>query len=1146
MERARKQLFDIHLTDLSQSIGSLLRAITPLQNLAYKERSQEELQAVWDSLLEHYQLQAEIVKVNNQKKVYWLEVAQAVKEEKEGRETFRYGEWAMKSAPVRVDPELQNFYQKLDALVLVSATLTIRGGEFDFFVDRLGLQSWLGQNDLHIVKGDLDYNQNAFLGLANYLEYTPVERTMQSFIEEFAKELQLLLDFTGGRSLVLFTARERMEEAVKRCEAILAQKGIPLYWQEPEASRRRLQEDFRDRVESVLMGLQSFWEGVDVPGESLSFVIMEKLPFPFLFEPIFKARREEVLQRNQHEFNDFIFPLMAIKFKQGFGRLLRKKDDRGAVILLDKRLHRKSYKFELLASLPGYIPRQEQTERSRRAFYQAIVNSFPGLIDLANKQNLLDSLPEELALDFEERLKAYQLPNLIDEADYPQWRGVLLQAMKEIFRFSDFRSPEQEAAIKAILTGQDVLALLPTGAGKSLCFQLPALLRKGLTLVISPLIALMRDQVQALNGRGIEVVGAIYSGQPADEREEILGRLRSGRVKLVYVSPERLRDPQLIYALAGADVRQVVVDEAHCVAMWGPSFRPDFLYLPRLFQELKSRLPLAAFTATATLPIRQEIILALQMKAVTQVVASFDRPELRFVVYNQHSKYNPITSKNKRFAALMKILQAADRERDSVLVYVTTTVEAETLARRLRQAGYDARPYHGKMKTAERDSVQELFMEDQVNIVVCTKAFGMGIDKPNIRYVIHYNTPGDLESYYQEAGRAGRDGKESYCILLHHYADRNTHDYFIESGLADPESLNQLLGQLRHTSAEKIYFDPENVTDRLNLDEVQLKVSLHLLEKAGFIRRGADFTLHGSLTLLTDLSEIASQLEPAEATLFNQLAIRLNLPVYRRLEINLLEAAQLVGQEPEVIDGLFIKLATLSLALYRPWEKGYLLSKTPRLLAGENYTPEDSTQGVSQQLKLDTMFNYAQAHTSSKGSQCRRAFILNYFGETAKTKNCGGCDLCQPDYPFPWSNLTARDVGEFADMFDPAFTLLEVVKWSIARTKQGHNPYSKGTLLNVLRGNSHQLGKFVTDPALRRWRLQQFRNCPYWGIFESLAKADEIIEKSLNRLLSEEFLQEITASFGSGIETRSYSYLDLLPKGRDQLLRGELLRWKVE
>lgn len=867
LERASIQLYDTAIGDLVTAIRTLRDILTAHDTTPSAFATAiGEIDTVIELLVQQQAIHLEVVEARRRGIAYWiaLEPQPTTTTAVDGSAAaeFVLKNWAFRKAPIRVDDLLRDRFTELDGAVLVSATLALGSGDLRFFRERLGLDTLVEPGDELVVDGELDYATNAFFGIAGFLDATPAKRTIASFQDELAKEFGEFLPFAGGRSLGLFTARVRLDEVVRRTRPALEQHGLTLLSQEPGSSKTSLLADFRADEHSTLFGLRSYWEGVDVPGPALSFVLMEKLPFPALREPISVARREDVHLRGGREFEEYTFPLMALQFKQGFGRLLRAKDDRGAVILYDKRVLRKGYLNYLLASLPGYVPRDPRVERSRRRFYEAIAAHLPEIIDLDAHRSWLDALPDRLITDLEARLATWSLPERVAGEDYDHVRPTLLAALQGLWGFPGFRSGAQEQVIRHILAGQDVLALLPTGAGKSLCFQLPALLRPGLTLVVSPLIALMRDQVQSLLERGIEVADAMLGGQSAAEREETLARVRAGRLKLLYVAPERLRDPALLSALAAAQVTSVVVDEAHCVATWGPQFRPDFLRITALLNRMPTRPPIAAFTATATPEMRREITAALGVQDPATVVASFDRPELRFVVANPTSVDHPIRSRRDRLALLIRVLQAADAEEASSLVYVSTTVEADLLARRLRSMGFAARAYHGKLDPAERETIQDLFMDDQITVVVCTKAFGMGIDKPDIRYVIHAQMPGDLESYFQEAGRAGRDGKTSYCVLLAHDGDERIHEFFIDQAAPDLVRTELLLRAVRRSlvasGGKSAVVDPEAIVEETGIDETQLNVLLHRLETAGIVARGDDVTLQAAITLREGPAAIAS------------------------------------------------------------------------------------------------------------------------------------------------------------------------------------------------------------------------------------------------------------------------------------------------
>ena len=330
-------------------------------------------------------------------------------------------------------------------------------------------------------------------------------------------------------------------------------------------------------------------------------------------------------------------------------------------------------------------------------------------------------------------------------------------ALKQYFGFDSFRSG-QEQLVDALLAGRDVMGVMPTGAGKSLCYQLPAILSGGLTLVISPLISLMKDQVTALRLSGVQAA-YINSSLTARQCELALSRAQDGAYRIMYVAPERLDSPAFLSFAASVQIPLLIVDEAHCISQWGQDFRPSYLKIIEFIRALPVRPAVGAFTATATIKVREDIRSALGLNAPLCVTTGFDRPNLRFEVQRPKDK----------FAALMRCLAA---HQDSPgIVYCSTRKAVEEVCSKLVEKGFSATRYHAGLADSERLKNQEDFQFDLSRIMVATNAFGMGIDKSNVAFVIHYNMPKCIESYYQEAGRAGRDGEPADCILL--YAKRD-------------------------------------------------------------------------------------------------------------------------------------------------------------------------------------------------------------------------------------------------------------------------------------------------------------------------------------------------------------------------------------
>ena len=347
--------------------------------------------------------------------------------------------------------------------------------------------------------------------------------------------------------------------------------------------------------------------------------------------------------------------------------------------------------------------------------------------------------------------------------------------LQQYFGYDDFR-PGQEPLIDGILAGRDVLGIMPTGGGKSMCYQIPALLLPGLTLVISPLISLMKDQVAALNGAGIPAALLNSSLDEASYRETCW-QLRQGMHKLLYVAPERLENEGFLRLMQEQEISMIAVDEAHCVSQWGQDFRPSYLKIPDFVAQLPHRPVVSAFTATATAEVQADIVQRLELIDPVTIVTGFDRPNLDFEVRRPTQKLPLLTQ------------LVEDRAGRSGIIYCATRANVEKVCDHLRQRGIPATRYHAGLSEAERRQNQDDFQFDRAPVMVATNAFGMGIDKSNVSYVFHFNMPKSLEAYYQEAGRAGRDGEAAECILLFAQGDVATAEFFIHQSGDNNEAL---------------------------------------------------------------------------------------------------------------------------------------------------------------------------------------------------------------------------------------------------------------------------------------------------------------------------------------------------------------------
>ncbi|MDQ2855065.1 MAG: RecQ family ATP-dependent DNA helicase [Acidobacteriota bacterium] len=402
-----------------------------------------------------------------------------------------------------------------------------------------------------------------------------------------------------------------------------------------------------------------------------------------------------------------------------------------------------------------------------------------------------------------------------------------LISLRKHFGFEAFRAGQTEV-ISAILEGKDAVVVMPTGSGKSLCYQLPAMMLSGATLVVSPLIALMKDQVDALRARDLPATFINSSITPAEQHSRIHA-LSRGEFKLVYVAPERFRSGRFVEALQRAGISLFAVDEAHCISTWGHDFRPDYLKLKAAIKALGSVQTLA-LTATATPYVRSDIIQQLGLVQPPTFVSGFDRPNLSIEVIHTERELEKIAH----------IKRLALTHKGSGIIYASTRKAVEQVAANLIWQGLNVAAYHAGMGDGVRVKAQEDFMSGRAQMIVATNAFGMGIDKPDIRFVAHYQMPGSIEAYYQEIGRAGRDDLPSDCVLLFNYADKNTHDFFIEGSYPDRQTIQGVYDSLVSTGLQRIDLSTKEIARRSGAgNEMAVNSALYLLERAGHIERVA-------------------------------------------------------------------------------------------------------------------------------------------------------------------------------------------------------------------------------------------------------------------------------------------------------------------
>ncbi|MFH1744692.1 MAG: ATP-dependent DNA helicase RecQ [bacterium] len=557
----------------------------------------------------------------------------------------------------------------------------------------------------------------------------------------------------------------------------------------------------------------------------------------------------------------------------------------------------------------------------------------------------------------------------------------IMDLLKIHYGFKSFR-PGQEKVIDNILAGKSSVVIMPTGGGKSLCFQLPALVLDGVTIVISPLISLMKDQVDSLEKIGIPATFINSSIMPAETNKR-LGEVARGVYKLLYIAPERFYSQEFLNILKNIKVSLFAVDEAHCISQWGHDFRPSYTRLSEAIKFLGNPI-VAAFTATATPEVKKDIIKQLGLNDPEVVITGFARPNLQFGVVRASESQKP-----------QIVLDAVSSLPDeSGIIYIGTRKRADDLLQFLLDNGIEAAVYHAGLDQSDRKWVQDNFMSGKVKVIIATNAFGLGIDKSNIRFVVHYDMPGTVEAYYQEAGRAGRDGLKSFCLLLYNSRDRFLHEFFIKGDNPPVEMICKIYDILLSYESERVSFTYADLMEILseNAPDMAIGTCLKVLEKAGLIARAKEKNMNAYLKLNNSYEEIIksfSSRKKKQIENFSKLYEKFKKEIESGWDINLEETAAILEIKKESLSMLVRGLADDGHVEYRPPFKGTEIKILKRV---DEDSIDIDRKFLKEKLanaykKLDQIEDYIYS------SDCRQKYILNYFGDK-DFEECGSCDIC--------------------------------------------------------------------------------------------------------------------------------------------------------